>query len=379
MNISQNLKEFISTEKAGGFILIFCSIVSLILANTSFGISYIALWNFKIGEVSLNHVINDGLMAIFFLLISLELKREFVSGQFSNIKNALLPVFAALGGMLIPASFYLLFNYGTITQAGAGIPMATDAAFALAILSLMGNRVPLSLKLLLIAIAVIDDLFAIIIIAVFYTQSLDLFYALLALGVFSFLLILNRIKITNIGIYLIGGVVMWYFMLHSGIHSTISGVLLAFAIPYFQNTPKCPATVLQHYLHFPVSFLILPLFALANTCIEIQGDFLASITDVNGIGILCGLVIGKPLGIFLFSFVAVKAGVGKLSNELKWEHIIGIGFLAGVGFTIAIFISILAFEDSNLVENSKVAVLCATLISTLVTYSYFKLVAGKSK
>ncbi|MDZ4712657.1 MAG: Na+/H+ antiporter NhaA, partial [bacterium] len=260
MKLTKLFTEFFDSEKAGGLLLIFCTAVSLLLANSFLADNYLHLWHFQIAGESSVHWINDGLMTIFFLLIGLELEREIYQGELSDFKNALLPIVAAIGGMLVPAGLFLLFNFGTPTQAGAGIPMATDIAFAVGILSLLGNRVPASLKVLLIAIAIIDDLGAIILIAVFYTTSLAFTNLFIALGIFGLLLLLNRLKIHNLIPYLIGGIAMWYFMLHSGVHPTITGVLLAFAIPFGNGGEKSPSFILQHFLHKPVAFFILPLF-----------------------------------------------------------------------------------------------------------------------
>ena len=312
-------------------------------------------------------------MTIFFLLIGLELEREIYNGELSDIKSASLPIFGAIGGMLIPAALFLLFNFGTDTQAGAGIPMATDIAFAIGILSLLGNRVPASLKIFLIALAVMDDLGAIIIIAIFYTTSLTLTNLFIALGIWGILLILNRLKVHNLIPYLIGGVAMWYFMLHSGIHATITGVLLAFAIPFGNGGEKSPSFILQHFLHKPVAFFILPLFAVANTCIVVGDNWQSGLGQANSLGIITGLVIGKPLGIWLFSFIGVALGLCVLPTDLKWKNIIGAGFLGGIGFTMSIFITLLAFENSDTINNSKIAILIASLIAGAIGFIWLKL------
>jgi NhaA family Na+:H+ antiporter len=278
MKLTRLFNEFFNSEKAGGFILIFVTVLSLGLANSPLQTDYIKLWNLDFGGTSIVHWINEGLMTIFFLLICLELEREIYIGELSNIKKASLPIFGAFGGMLVPAGLFLLLNYGTDSQVGAGIPMATDIAFAIGILSLLGNRVPSSLKIFLIALAIIDDLGAIIVIAIFYSSSLTFLNLFIALGIFGILLILNRLKVHNLIPYLIGGVVMWYFMQHSGIHATITGVLLAFAVPFEDGSEKSPSYNLQHFLHKPVAFVILPLFAIANTCLPIDTNFWNSIT-----------------------------------------------------------------------------------------------------
>ena len=302
-------------------------------------------------------------MCIFFLLIGLELEREIYIGELSSIKNATLPLFGALGGMLVPAGIFMIFNFGTALQSGAGIPMATDIAFAIGILSLLGNRVPASLKVFLTALAVIDDLGAIIVIAVFYTTSLSFTNLGIALGILAFLGILNRLKVHNLVPYLVGGVAAWYFMLHSGIHATITGVILAFVIPFGDGGEKSPSYILQHFLHKPVAFVILPVFALANTCIALGADWFHGLSGSNSLGIIAGLVFGKPLGIFLFSFLAVKLGVGLLPAELKWKNIFGVGMLGGIGFTMSIFITLLAYNDPNVIDSSKIAILLASVIA----------------
>ncbi len=373
MRLTKLYTEFFSSEKIGGLILVLVTIVSLILANSSWQVDYINFWHKDLGGHTIVQWINDGLMAIFFLLIGLELEREIYKGELSNIKKASLPIFGALGGMLIPAGLYLLFNFGTNTQAGAGIPMATDIAFAIGILSLLGSRVPASLKIFLTALAVIDDLGAIIIIAVFYTTSIAFLNLFIALGIFGFLLILNRLKIHNLIFYIIGGVIMWYFMLHSGVHATITGVLLSFAIPFGNGKKKSPSYILQHFLHKPVAFFILPLFAIANTCIAVGDNWQTSLGEVSSIGILAGLLIGKPLGIFLFSFIGVGLGLCNLPKGLKWGNIIGAGFLAGIGFTMSIFITLLAFNNADIINNSKIAILIASLFAGIIGFIFLKL------
>jgi NhaA family Na+:H+ antiporter len=373
MKLTRLFNDFFDSEKAGGLILVFVTALSLFLANSAWQTDYINFWHFDLGGHSIVHWINDGLMTIFFLLIGLELEREIYHGELSDIKNASLPIFGAIGGMLVPAGLFLLLNFGTDTQAGAGIPMATDIAFAIGILSLLGNRVPTSLKIFLTALAVMDDLGAIIVIAIFYTTSIAFTNLFIALGVFGFLLILNRLKIHNLIPYLIGGVVMWYFMLHSGVHATITGVLLAFVIPFGNGGEKSPSYILQHFLHKPVAFFILPLFAIANTCIAVGDSWQSGLGQTNSLGIIAGLVIGKPLGIWLFSFIGVGLGLCALPTDLKWKNIIGAGFLGGIGFTMSIFITLLAFDNADIVNNSKIAILIASLIAGTIGFIFLKL------
>ncbi|RAK20645.1 sodium/proton antiporter (NhaA family) [Flavobacterium aquaticum] len=373
MKATQLYKDFFESEKSGGLVLIAFTMTSLFIANSNFGNSYIHLWETQFAGHSIEHWINDGLMTIFFLLIGLELEREIYKGELSHIKDALLPVFGAVGGMIVPATIFLLFNFGTSTQSGAGIPMATDIAFALGILSLLGNRVPTSLKIFLTALAVIDDLGAIIIIAVFYTKTLLWTNLLIALGIFAFLLVLNRLKVHSLIPYLIGGIIMWYFMLHSGVHATITGVLLAFAIPFGDGEEKSPSYILQHFLHKPVAFIIMPIFALANTAIIIGSDFNSIISQNYSIGIALGLIIGKPLGIITILFLAIKLKLCQLPNELNWKSILGVGFLAGIGFTMSIFITLLAFEDETIINNSKFIILLSSLIAGIIGFITLKL------
>jgi|SRR5665647_544593 len=373
MRITKLHNAFFNSEKAGGLILVFVTILSLALANSDWQTEYINLWHFDLGGNSIVHWINDGLMTFFFLLIGLELEREIYQGELSDIKNASLPIFGAIGGMIVPAGLFLLLNYGTDAQAGAGIPMATDIAFAIGILSLLGNRVPTSLKIFLTALAVIDDLGAIVVIAIFYTTSIAFTNLFIALGIFGVLLLLNRLKIRNLVPYLIGGVAMWYFMLHSGVHATIAGVLLAFAIPFTNGGEKSPSYILQHFLHKPVAFFILPLFAVANTCIAIGDTWQNGLGQTNSLGIIAGLVIGKPLGIFLFSFIGAGLGLCVLPSDLKWKNIIGAGFLGGIGFTMSIFVTLLAFDNDDMVKNSKIAIIIASFIAGMIGFISLKL------
>jgi len=377
MKLTRLFKEFFGSEKAGGLILLFATLISLLVANSAIQADYIKMWNFELGGHSVVHWINDGLMTIFFLLIGLELEREIYQGELSDIKNASLPIIGALGGMLVPAGIFLLFNFGTVSQSGAGIPMATDIAFAIGILSLLGNRVPTSLKVFLTALAVIDDLGAIIVIAIFYTTSIAFVNLFIALGIMGLLFVLNRLKVYNLIPYLIGGIGMWYFMLHSGVHATITGVLLAFVIPFGDGGEKSPSFILQHFLHKPVAFFILPLFAIANTGVVLTSNWYSGLVDSNSLGIIAGLVIGKPLGIWLFSFIGAGLGLCVLPTDLKWKNIVGAGILGGIGFTMSIFITLLAFGNLAMVNNSKIAILIASTLAGLIGFIYLKLTLRK--
>ncbi len=373
MKVTQLFKDFFESEKLGGLVLLVCTIVSLVLANSVFGESYHHFWLIEFSGKSLEYWINDGLMTIFFLLIGLELEREIYQGELSNIKDALLPIFAAVGGMVVPAVIFLAFNFGTPTQSGSGIPMATDIAFAIGILSLLGNRVPLSLKIFLTALAVIDDLGAILIIAIFYTKTILWSNLAIALGIFVFLYVLGKyFKVKNLLPYLIGGVFMWYFMVHSGVHATITGVLLAFAIPFGNGGNKSTSYILQHILHKPVAFIILPIFALANTAILMNGNLAEVVTENYSLGVALGLVVGKPLGIFILTFLVVKIGWCQLPNDMNWKSILGVGFLGGIGFTMSIFITLLAFDNPVIINNAKLIIVLSSLIAGIIGFVFLK-------
>jgi NhaA family Na+:H+ antiporter len=318
-------------------------------------------------------------MAVFFLLIGLELERELYVGELSSLKSALLPIVAAFGGIIVPAGVHFALNSGTPTQSGSGIPMATDIAFALGALALLGSRIPPILKVFVAATAVMDDLGAIIVIAVFYSTQFSLIHLLGALAVFGLLIVFNRVlRISALAPYLVGGAVMWFLMVQSGVHATIAGVLLAFAIPFGPKAAdeKSPSHRLEHALHKPVAFLILPLFALANTGVVFDADWQQGLSSVNSLGIMAGLVLGKPVGIVLLSFLAIAIGLCQLPADLTWRHLIGAGFLAGIGFTMSIFITNLAFAGQPEVINaSKMAILVASMTAGVLGMLWLTLVA----
>ncbi|MFD2366493.1 Na+/H+ antiporter NhaA [Pseudoduganella sp. GCM10020061] len=372
--LSQTFRKFAQSGKAGGVLLILCTLLSLGIANSPLGEDYLGFWRQVVAGLSIEHWVNDALMAVFFLLIGLELERELQNGELSDLRNAMLPIVAAAGGIAIPSLIHFTLNGGSPTQAGIGIPMATDIAFALGVLALLGKRVPASLKIFLTALAVMDDLGAIIVIAVFYTAEVSFAYLLAALGVFAVLLAMNRIwRIMALWLYLLGGVLMWFLMLKSGVHATIAGVLLAFAIPYSaaQDDAASPSHRLENALHKPVAFLILPVFALANTGIVIGAGWAQELLSANSVGILLGLVAGKPAGIVLFSLVAVMLGVCRLPLDLAWRHILGAGLLGGIGFTMSIFITNLAYAGQPEVINaSKMAILLASLMAGLLGFAW---------
>lgn len=384
MRLSRLFREFIKNEQASGILLIACTVISIIIANSAFSKDYLDFWHMKLGfetggielKHSLEHWINDGLMAVFFLMIGLEIERELYVGELSEFKNAALPLFAAVGGMACPALFHFMINRGMETQAGVGIPMATDIAFALGILALVGKNVPASLKIFLTALAIVDDLGAIVIIAVFYVGHFSFVYLSMSLGVFVLLLLFNRLGLRSLFFYLIPGCVMWYFMLKSGVHATIAGVLLAFAIPFRNGDEDSPSALLLHILHKPVAFVIMPLFALANTGIVLSGNWVESLTSSNSLGIFAGLFLGKPIGIVLFALVSLKLGLSQLPDDMSMRHIIGAGFLGGIGFTMSIFITILAFGNPDLVQDSKIAILITSFLAGLTGFIILKTRSG---
>jgi len=379
--LSKTFKGFFDSEKAGGVLLIVCTTLSLAIANSFLGAGYLYFWHTDVGGLSIELWVNDFLMAIFFLLIGLELERELKVGELSDVKNALLPIFAALGGILMPALIHFGLNRGTATQNGVGIPMATDIAFALGALALLGNRVPASLKIFLTALAVIDDLGAILVIAIFYTAKLSTAYLFGAIVVFGILLLLKKAGVTSLLPYVLGGVLMWFLMLKSGVHATIAGVLLAFAIPFSarEDDEASPSHRLENFLHKPVAFAILPVFALCNTGIVVGADAVRDLAAANGVGIVAGLLLGKPLGITLACLIVVSLGICRLPLDLNWKHIFGAGLLGGIGFTMSIFIANLAFTgEAGVINVSKMAILLASLIAGIIGFGWLK-IFGKPK
>ena len=375
MIASKLFNKFLHSQTSGGIVLILCTALSLILANSPIATSYDAIWKFDVFGHSFGHWINDGLMAIFFFLIGLELKREMLIGELSNVKKAILPIFAAVGGMLVPAGIFAALNYGTDTINGFGIPMATDIAFAVAVITMLGKRVPMSLKVFLTALAVIDDLGAILVIALFYPNPelpFDITQFGIAMGVLALLFGLNRMKVNSIIPYIIGGIIVWWFMLHSGIHATIAGVLVAFTIPFNKDQSKSLCAKAEHFLHLPVAFIILPLFALANTAITIDGGGFSHFSFPLAAGIFLGLVVGKPIGVTLATFIAVKLGLSELPTAVNFKRVFGAGMLAGIGFTMSIFVSILAFKDPDYVNEAKLMILVASVAAAVFGFFYLK-------
>ncbi len=372
--LTEAFKEFFESEKFSGVFLAISAVIALIIANSSLGESYLHLLHGSIFGLSIVHWVNDGLMAIFFLLIGLELERELYTGELSEIKKAALPIFAAVGGVILPALIHYGFNRGLATQGGAAIPMATDIAFVIGALAILGSRVPNSLKIFVVAFAIADDLIAILVIAFFYTNSLSTPYLLASLAIFMLLVALNRLRIMSLIPYLFGGILLWFTMLKSGVHATLAGILLAFAIPFSdKNNQTAPSHKLEHFLHKPVTLVILPIFALANAGVVFGDQIIDQLSSANALGILLGLVLGKPIGVFLGYIFATKTGVATLPDDLNWRHILGAGILGGIGFTMSIFITNLAFsEQTQLINASKMAIFLASFIAGLAGFFWLK-------
>lgn len=364
-------KNFVKSNNFGGILLFLCVILSLIVANSAMGEKLQNILDTVVGfeneSVHLNYSvsmwINDGLMAIFFLLVGLEIKREIVEGELSSPKKALLPILCAIGGAIVPAIIFFMFNSGSETIHGWAIPMATDIAFALAVISLLDKRVPASLKIFLAALAIVDDLIAILVIAFFYSNGIELVYLGYAAAGMAVLILMNRFNVKNPYLYLIPGVFIWYFVHHSGIHATIAGVMVAMTLPTNDTNVESPLERLEHALVNPVNFFIIPIFAFANTNITLQSEMLHGLTAPLGLGIFFGLMFGKPIGILLTSWICSRFGIASLPEGSSWMHIIGVGMLAGIGFTMSIFISILSFKNPLFVSEAKLSVLLTSVIA----------------
>ena len=372
-------QEFADLEASGGILLIGCTVAALIWANSPFAGSYFHFWHMDLtfGRIGglltkpLHFWINDGLMALFFLLVGLEIKREILVGELASFQRAVLPIAAALGGMIVPATFYLLFNHGGPGAAGWGIPMATDIAFALGVLALLGSRVPTSLKVFLAALAIADDIGAVLVIAFFYTERISW----ISLGVggvfFVALLAANRAGVRHLLIYAILGLGLWVAFLQSGIHATVAGVLLAITIPARQRTAsrdvltsnESPMLRLEHALIPWNRYLIMPVFALANAGVALGGGAARSVVAPVSLGVICGLVIGKPIGIVLFSWLATRTRLAAMLDGIRWRQIVGVGMLGGIGFTMSLFIANLAFGEAPALETAKVGILVASVVS----------------
>ncbi|MFD2516035.1 Na+/H+ antiporter NhaA [Pontibacter locisalis] len=430
------LLDFIKAESFSGILLMFITLIALAWANSPWAQTYIDTWltpfTIALGDYGLTKAsllwINDGLMAIFFFVVGLEIKRETMVGELASLKSAAFPVTAALGGMLVPAGIFAVMNYNGAGLDGWGIPMATDIAFALGIMTLLGNRVPISLKLFLIAYAIVDDIGAVLVIALFYTAEVNFLSMWIAFLIFGVLLVLSAFRVRNIWIYVLLGVVMWVAFLKSGIHATVAGILLAITIPgrtkitkdeFYSSTDEvlseldasgvvsgnAPSQVsdveiyqgavhtieknceealspmhrLEHGLHPWVAYAIMPIFALANAGIFIDADLVGGLSGSLPIGIILGLVLGKPLGILLFAWIASATGIAAKPRTFSWMQLIGAGLLGGVGFTMSIFIANLAFAGSPLLPLSKLAILCASLLAGIVAYFILRYASTKSK
>ena len=417
----QPFKEFTKAEASSGIVLIICTVIALLWANTGISESYFSLWHTKISigieEYSLNytlhHWINDGLMAIFFFVVGLEIKREFLVGELSTARQAILPVAAALGGMVIPALIYTMFNLNGKGEAGWGIPMATDIAFVIGLMALLGSKVPANLKIFITALAIADDIGAVLVIAFFYTSELSVTALIIAGFIIVLLIIINRLGVRNLLVYVIPGIVLWIAFLKSGIHATVAGVILAFIIPatsryntkdfllkgkellddfdkegtegpnvlaneerqnIVQTLESACAKVLtplqrfEHSLNPWVSFVIMPIFALANAGVPLKEDFFTSLINEVSLGIIAGLFIGKQFGIFIFSWIAVKLNIANLPSKVQWKQIYGAAILGGIGFTMSLFITNLAFTSEELINIAKVGILTASLLSGITGY-----------
>ena len=386
--ISKPFKWFFRLEAASGLVLLFAAIIALLVSNSNLADIYfstlnkylfIGINNFGL-KLSVIHWINDGLMAIFFFFVTLEIKREFLQGELSNVKQALLPIIGAVGGMLVPALFYVFINWGdSETLNGWAIPSATDIAFSLGVLSLLGKRVPLSLKVFLTALAIIDDLGAILIIAIFYSGDLNIKYLTLMALAFIILLIINKFNIKKFLPYLIIGIFLWDFTHNSGIHATIAGVLLAMTIPHRKKEKDYSLLIkIEHAISPYVAFGIMPLFAFANAGVSLEGLSFASLLNKVPLGILMGLFVGKQLGVFVFSYVSIKLKIAQMPNNANWFNFYGVGVLTGIGFTMSLFVGNLAFvENVQYMDGVKIGVLTGSLLSTLTGYFLILLTPNK--
>ena len=386
--ISKPFKWFFKLESSSGLVLLFAAILALFISNSNYADMYfstlnkylfIGINNFGL-KLSVIHWINDALMAIFFFFVTLEIKREFLQGELSNIKQALLPIIGAIGGMLVPALVYVYINFGDVeTLNGWAIPSATDIAFSLGVLSLLGKRVPLSLKVFLTALAIIDDLGAILIIAIFYSGGLSLKYLLLMFGAFILLIIINRFDIKKFLPYLLVGLFLWDFTHNSGIHATIAGVLLALTIPHRKKEKDYSLLInIEHKISPYVAFGIMPLFAFANAGVSLEGLSFNTLLDKVPLGIVLGLFLGKQLGVFIFSYISIKLKIAQMPNNSNWYNFYGVGVLTGIGFTMSLFVGNLAFVDNiQYMDGVKIGVLTGSLLSTLFGYFLILLTPNK--
>ena len=380
-NIITPVRNFIKDSRATGIMLIGCTILSIAFSNIHFtSAAYTGFWQRNVAFFSPSvhlptdplHLVNDVLMTFFFMLVAMEIKRELVGGELASVRKSLLPILAALGGMICPAIIFTCFNAQTPFYHGWGIPMATDIAFSLGVLSLLGNKVPVQLKIFLTALAIIDDLGAVVTIALFYSSQLHWIYLMLGAVALGAIIALNRFRARSLYLYILPGIVLWYCIFNSGIHATIAGVLFAFCMP-LNKIEK-----LENVLFFPVNFVIMPLFALANTAIILPAQFGHAFTTTISFGIMAGLVFGKPIGIFLFSFLASKTGIAALPSRTSYRQLFGISILGGIGFTMSIFTATLAYSLAGLQIISKVSIMAGSVISGLAGFAYLTYVKPKT-
>ncbi|ENM3889887.1 Na+/H+ antiporter NhaA [Vibrio cholerae] len=375
--MSDMIRDFFKMESAGGIMLVIAAAIAMVIANSAMGEGYQAFLHTYIFGMSVSHWINDGLMAVFFLLIGLEVKRELLEGALKSRETAIFPAIAAVGGMLAPALIYVVFNFNDPAAIqGWAIPAATDIAFALGIMALLGKRVPVSLKVFLLALAIIDDLGVVVIIALFYSSDLSTIALTIGFIMTGVLFMLNAKHVTKLSIYLVAGLILWIAVLKSGVHATLAGVVIGFAIPLKGNKGEhSPLKHLEHALHPYVAFAILPVFAFANAGISLQGVSLAGLTSMLPLGVALGLFLGKPLGIFSFSWAAVKLGVAKLPEGINFKHIFAVSVLCGIGFTMSIFISSLAFGQANEAYDTyaRLGILMGSTTAALLGYSLLRL------
>jgi NhaA family Na+:H+ antiporter len=379
----QQFQSFAQTLTASGNIVITSAILSLLLANSMWSDSFANIWHHTVNIGGLHFTtesfINDALMSFFFLLVGLEIKRELLIGSLSDFKTAAVPFAAAIGGMVFPALIFMLFNIGKASASGWAIPMATDIAFALAVLQLIKHRVNKNLIVLLTTLAVVDDLGAVLVIAVFYTAQLNYTALIAAGGILVLLFVLNKGDIKTLWVYLTAGLFLWITVAMSGVHATVAGVLLAFFIPLDEENEHSSFQQLTHFLERPVNYFVLPLFAFCNTAIHIQPEYITEIGSPLALGIILGLVFGKTIGIFLFSYLSVKMKWGKLPERVTWHQIMGMAILGGIGFTMSIFVTLLAFTDNTLIEQSKLYIVIGSCISSIVGIAWLLFTSNQAE
>jgi len=386
-NITQSFREFILSNQFSGILLIFSAAISLFLSNNILGHKYVEFWHINMGisfgnisfEKPIEFWVNEIGMSFFFLLVGLEIKRELFVGELNSVSKATLPIAAAIGGMLAPALVYSLINFSEPTLSGWAIPTATDIAFALGILALLGNRVPIAIKVFLTALAVVDDLGAVLIIAVFYTNEIHTEYLIYSSIIFALLLVFNLSKVRRNTPFIILGIFLWYFFYKTGIHPTLSGVIVAFCIPMLKGSSTSPLRRLENMLHTPITFIVMPLFALVNSAMELGSNSHFNLFDNLELGIFLGLIIGKPIGIFGISFLATKLKIATLPQDVNWKHMFGVSILGGIGFTMSIFICNLSFSNQDYINLGKLSIFISSAIAALLGLLFLFLTSKKNK